>query len=134
MPFTAKVRGPSNWCWVYTLVITGTSSCGIQKFKKEMSDLFKMSDLGLLHYYVGIEVKQQAKGIFLSQGAYAKRVPEKAGMAECNPCQVPMESLLKLSKESAGSPVDATMYRSMAGSLKYLVNTQPNLAFSVGNC
>jgi hypothetical protein len=38
------------------LVIIVTSRSDIQKFMKEMTDMFKMSDMGLLHYYLGIEV------------------------------------------------------------------------------
>lgn len=56
----------------------------------------------------------------------------KAGMSDCNPCKIPLEPRLKLSKESTSPPVEATMYRSLVGSLRYLVNTRPDLAFSVG--
>jgi hypothetical protein len=52
-------------------------------------------------------------------------------MLDCNPCQVPMDPKVKLSKERNTPPVDATEYRSMVGSLRYLVNTRPDLAFSV---
>jgi hypothetical protein len=48
--------------------ITGASYDDIKLFKKEMAAAFKMSDLCLLHYYHGIEVKQGACGILLSQG------------------------------------------------------------------
>lgn len=118
--------------YVDDLVITGSNSSGIQKFKKEMTELFKMSDLGLLHYYLGIEVKQQVDGISLSQSNYAAKILEKAGMSDCNPCKIPKEPRLKLSMESTSPPVDATMYRSLVGSLRYLINTRPDLAFSVG--
>lgn len=118
--------------YVDDLVITGASSDDIKQFKKEMADTFKMSDLGLLHYYLGIEVKQSTSGISLSQGAYATKILEKSGMAGSNPCQIPMEPRLKLSKQSSEPLVDATMFRSIVGSLRYLVNTRPDLAFSVG--
>jgi hypothetical protein len=48
------------------------------------------------------------------------------------PYAVPMESRLKLQKESRSALVGATEYRSLAGSLRYLVNTRPDLAFAVG--
>ena len=118
--------------YVDDLVITGTDRDDLRVFKNEMAAAFKMSDLGLLHYYLGIEVKQSASGISLSQGAYAAKILERSGMAGCNPCQTPMEARLKLSKQSTESPVDATTYRSFIGSLRYLVNTRPDLAFSVG--
>ncbi|WVZ75291.1 hypothetical protein U9M48_023361 [Paspalum notatum var. saurae] len=91
-----------------------------------------MSDLGTLTYYLGIEVRQGRRGIELSQAAYARKVLEKAGMGACNPCATPMETRLKLSKHSASPAVDATEYRSLIGSLRYLMNTRPDLAFAVG--
>lgn len=118
--------------YVDDLIITGTSSNSINKFKVQMAEIFKMSDLGLLTYYLGIEVKQNVEGITLSQGSYAKKILEKAGMVDCNSCEVPMQAKLKLTKESNSPCVDATEYRSLVGSLRYLVNTRPDLAFSVG--
>ncbi|CAA6674080.1 unnamed protein product [Spirodela intermedia] len=72
-----------------------------------MADAFKMSDLGLLRYYLGIEVRQSARGTSISQGAYAAKILERSGMAGCNPCQVPMATRLKLSKRSTEPLVDA---------------------------
>ena len=115
--------------YVDDLMNPGASCDDIKKFKQEMAAAFKMSDLGLLHCYLGIEVKQSVSGISLSQGAYADKILERSGMTGCNPCQVPMETRLKLSKLSSEPPVDATTYRSIVGSLRYLVNTHPDLAF-----
>jgi hypothetical protein len=42
---------------------TGDCSSNIKKFKLEMAKVFSMSDLGLLHYYLGIEVIQCEKGV-----------------------------------------------------------------------
>jgi hypothetical protein len=70
--------------YVDDLVITRVDSVDIRKFKEEMSAAFKMSDLGILRYYLGIEVNQTLDGITLSQGAYAQKILERAGMAECN--------------------------------------------------
>lgn len=97
-----------------------------------MKAMFQMSDLGLLHYYLGMEVSQTENGITISQGAYAMKILEAAGMAGCNPSQIPMEPRLKLSKRSSAPAVDATKFRRIIGSLRYLVNSWPDLAFSVG--
>ena len=61
---------------------------------------------------------------------YAMKILEKLGLAECNPCQVPMEP--RLSKVSTYPHVDAFLYRSVIRSLRYLVNTRPDLAYSGG--
>lgn len=71
-------------------------------------------------------------GIIVSQSAYAAKILENAGMAGCNPSQVPMEPRLKLSKVSTAAAVDPTFYRSIVVSLRYLVNSRPDLAYSVG--
>jgi hypothetical protein len=118
--------------YVNDIIINGSDRDNIWSFKEEMTTAFKMSDLGLLHYYLGIEVKQSASSISLSQGAYAMKILERSNMTGCNPCHVPIEARLKLSKQSTQPLVDATTYRSIVGNLRYLVNTRPDFAFAVG--
>ncbi|KAL6348524.1 hypothetical protein AAG906_013144 [Vitis piasezkii] len=101
--------------YVDDLIITGECIQDIDKFKSQMKKLFSMSDLGLLSYYLGIEVCQNSQRITLNQSAYARKVLDKCGMKDCNPSQIPMEPHLKLSKESTNTYC-----------------TRPNLAFSVG--
>jgi hypothetical protein len=114
------------------LIITGADIEEIARFKHQMMDKFRMSDLGLLHFYFGIEFQQNASGITLSQGAYAGKLLERAGMADCNPAQVPMEHRLKLSKNCKAAATDPTFYRSVVGCLRYLVHTRPDISFAVG--
>jgi hypothetical protein len=52
--------------YVDDLVITGGDNTDISKFKEEMKAMFKMSDLGLLHYYLGLEMSQTEAGITIS--------------------------------------------------------------------
>jgi hypothetical protein len=85
-----------------------------------------------LSYYLGIEVRQTAEGLELKQETYAKKLLEKAGMANCNGCATPMESRIQLSKRSEAPAVDKTEYRSIIRSLRYLLHTRPHLSFSVG--
>ena len=118
--------------YVDDLIITGSSLEEVTRFKHEMTSLFKMSDLGELSYYLGIEVQQKGSMITLFQASYAKKLLQKAEMEDCNPCAVPMEPRLKLSKTGEGKPVDETFYRSMVGSLRYLVHTRPDITFAVG--
>jgi hypothetical protein len=77
-------------------------------------------------------VDQGEQGMTLSQGNYAMKILERYGLHDCNSCDVPMQPKLKLKKESSSPPVDQTEYRSLVGSLRYLVNTRPDLSFSVG--
>jgi hypothetical protein len=118
--------------YVDDLIIVWESTKEVSLFKAEMKNIFRMSDLGILSYYLGLEVKQDDRGISLSKRAYAAKLLEKIGMTSCNPCAVPMEAKLKLSKEGDSPLVDPTEYHSLIRSLRYLLHTRPELAFSVG--
>jgi len=80
---------------------------------------FEMTDLGLLSYYLGIEVCQKEDFITVKQSSYAKKVLEQFGMAECNPSKFPMEPRIKLSADKGGKPADTTTYRRMIGCLQW---------------
>jgi hypothetical protein len=117
--------------YVDDLVITGTKDAEVATFKEEVKVTFQMNDLRLLSY-LGIEVHQSDSGITLRQTAYVKLVVELAGFTDYNPALTPIEERLKLSRDSTMEEVDATQYRRLMGSLRYLVHTRPDLAFSVG--
>jgi hypothetical protein len=75
-----------------------------------MKKAFDMSNLGLLYFYLSIEVHQDASGITLRQTHYAKRILELGGMIGCNPSHTPMEEKLKLSQETTAEEVNPTHY------------------------
>jgi hypothetical protein len=118
--------------YVDDLIIIGSSNASVDDFKKEMMQNFSMSDLGLLSYYLGIQVNQKSRMTTLYQGSYTLKILELAGMKGYNSCHVPMDNILKLSKKDESSPVDKTKYRSIVGSLRYLINTRPDIAYVVG--
>uniref|UniRef100_A0ACD5YFN0 Uncharacterized protein n=1 Tax=Avena sativa TaxID=4498 RepID=A0ACD5YFN0_AVESA len=118
--------------YVDDLIITGTNPAAIEEFKLQMKKLFRMSDLGLLSYYLGIEVSQTEEGITLCQRSYAAKILEMAGLSSCNSCSTPMECRLKLVKDDGETAFDTTLYRSIIGSLRYLVNSRPDIAHAVG--
>lgn len=97
-----------------------------------MSDMFEMSNLGKLTYYLGIEVEQGYGFIELKQTSYAKKILGKAGLAECNPTKYPMDPKEQLTKDMGGKRVDVTQFKSLVGGLRYLVHTRPDIAYSVG--
>jgi hypothetical protein len=110
--------------YVDDLVITGYNNGNIMAFKNEMKNIFKMSNLGLLSYYLGIEVSQGTAGITLCQAAYAGKLLERSGLQGRNPAAAPMES--------STLEVNATEYMRIIGGLRYLIHTRPDLPYSVG--
>ncbi|WVZ98610.1 LOW QUALITY PROTEIN: hypothetical protein U9M48_044025 [Paspalum notatum var. saurae] len=128
-------NGGNAWpvgVYVDDLVITGVKDAEVAAFKEETKATFRMSDTGPLSFYPGIEVHRDDSGITLRQTAYAKRVVELAGLTDRNPALTPMEERAKPSRDGTTEEVDATRCRRLVGSLRYLVHTRPDLAFSVG--
>jgi hypothetical protein len=90
-----------------------------------------MKDLGLMHYFLGLEVWQSPKKIFLNQGKYAVEILKRFDMLECKSMNTPMETNLKLLVDTSSELVDATLYRQVICSLMYLTNTRPDICFVV---
>ena len=92
--------------------------------KRKLATEFEMKDLGMMHYFLGMEVWQNAHGILLGQGKYALEILKRFRMMDCKAITTPMASNLKLLSDASSELVDATMYRQMIGSLMYLTNTR----------
>jgi len=118
--------------YVDDVIFMGNNGKMLEEFKKAMTREFEMTDMGLMKFFLGLEIKQGESGIFLSQEKFAKEILRKFKMADCNPVSTPMEPGAKLSKFDGGERVDASRYRSLVGSLRYLTSTRPDLSLSVG--
>lgn len=117
--------------YVDDLVFTGNSEEMVREFKESMKTEFEMTDMGLLHYFLGIEVKQEQKRISISQHRYAKELLKRFNMVGSSPVSTPMEFGSKFSKNTFEDNVNPSLYRSMVGSLMYLTATRPDIMFSV---
>ncbi|KAL2325690.1 hypothetical protein Fmac_024748 [Flemingia macrophylla] len=89
-----------------------------------------MTDLGKMNYFLGMEIYQCNVGIFISQKRYALEVLKKFHMEKCKPMTTPLVANEKLSLHDSTSKVDASIYRSLIGSLLYLSATRPNIMFA----
>jgi Reverse transcriptase (RNA-dependent DNA polymerase) len=56
------------------LIFVGNSQKLIDEFKKVMNLEFEMTDLGMMSYFLDLEIKQDKSEIFISQGAYARDI------------------------------------------------------------
>ncbi|GKV17211.1 hypothetical protein SLEP1_g27745 [Rubroshorea leprosula] len=99
-----------------------------------MQGEFKMSMMGELNFFLGLQIKQSNEGIFINQTMYTKELLKKFGMEKAKPQPTPMSSTLKLDKDEQGKPFDQKLFRSMIGSLLYLTASRPNIMFSVCLC
>jgi hypothetical protein len=92
-----------------------------------------MTDLGLMHYFLELEVWQRQDKIFMAQGKYTVDVLKRFGMMDCKSMSTPMiTNLRKLHDSDTGSElVDPTMYRQLIGSLMYMIHTRPDICYAV---
>ena len=117
--------------YVDDIIYTGSSKKLIENFKELMMKEFEMSDLGLLHYFLGLEVHQTKQGIFISQGKYVYDLLKKFRMSNCNATSTPMNANERLTNEDGSGRADAKVFRSIVGRLIYLTHTRPNIVFAV---
>ena len=99
------------------LIFTSSNPRMFDEFKNEMTKEFEMTDIGLMSYYLGIEVKQEDNDIMITQEGYAKEVLKKFKMDDSNPVGTPMECEIKLSKHEEGNKVDPILYKNLVGSV-----------------
>jgi hypothetical protein len=99
--------------------------------KNKLATEFEMKVLGLMHYFLGLEVWQSPEKIFLNQGKYVVEILKRFDMLECKAMNTPMEMNLKLLVDNLSELVDATLYRQIIGSLMYLTNTMRDICFVV---
>jgi hypothetical protein len=116
--------------YVDDLFLTGEENL-ISECKKRLASEFEMKYLGLMNYFLGLEVWQSPERIFLNQGKYAVKILKRVDMLECKSMNTPMEAKLKLLVDTSSELIDATLYRQIIGSLMYLMNTRPDICFAV---
>ncbi|GJS39290.1 retrovirus-related pol polyprotein from transposon TNT 1-94 [Tanacetum coccineum] len=105
-----------------------------ETFSKVMCSKFQMSMMGKLSFFLGLQISQSLRGIFLNQSKYALESLKKYGMETCEPAGTPMVEKSKLDEDLQGKVVDATRYRGMIGTLMYLTSSRPDLVFAMCMC
>lgn len=120
--------------YVDDILLTGNCHSVIDSFKRYLDDKFKIKDLGILHYFLGIEAVPVHDNICLSQHKYTVNLISKFGLTACKPAMVPMDQGLKLSTDvSTNDPylADPGIFQHLVGKLIYLTITRPDISFSV---
>ena len=95
--------------YVDDLILTGSDPNLINHVKSSLKKKFEMTDLGHLHYFLGLQVLQSKEGITLSQSKYACDLLHHFHMEDCKPSPSPFQSGFKLSVTFTTPEVDATL-------------------------
>ncbi|XP_068304332.1 uncharacterized mitochondrial protein AtMg00810-like [Pyrus communis] len=92
--------------YVDDLIFTENDAKMFDEFKKSMMKEFEMTDLGLMHYYLGLEVIQTTAGNFIYQKKNVHDILKRFQMDDCKPFGTPVEVGLKLCKDKGGKDVN----------------------------
>ncbi|GKB01718.1 retrovirus-related pol polyprotein from transposon TNT 1-94 [Tanacetum coccineum] len=111
---------------------TNTSMC--DEFANQMTSKFKMSMMGQMSFFLGLQISQSLRGIFINQSKYASKIVKKYGLNTTDFVDIPMIETKKLDEDLQRKPVDATLYRGMIGSLMYHTASRPDLNHVVCLC
>ena len=120
--------------YVDDIIVASKTDSQIGKFKTLIGDRFKIKDLGLLNYFLGVTVDQRTDGsIFIGQKSYTNALLEKYSMTDCKPVGTPVSTDVKLTLSTDGQkPADTRLYQSAVGSLLHLsLRTRPDISFAV---
>jgi len=117
--------------YVDDLIFTRNDGAMFNKFKNSIMKEFEMTNLGNMHYFLGLVVVQSNDAIFVCQKKYVRKIQNRFKMKDCNSTHTPVEFGLKLHKDEEGEKVDSMMYKQMVSSLMCLTAIGPDIMYAV---
>jgi len=90
-----------------------------------------MKDMGLMHYFLSLEVWKGDGEIFVRQGKYTSEILKRFHMQDYKPMDTPLGTRWRKQDASTRVAIDATIYKHLVGSLMYLVNARADICFAV---
>lgn len=117
--------------YVDDIVIANNSDDAADLTKDQLQSHFKLCDLGLLKYFLGLEIARSKEDINVCQRKYDLELLNDTNMLGCKPSSIPIEPNQRLSKDDGDIFEDVELYRRLIGKLIYLTITRPDLCFSV---
>ena len=117
--------------YVDDILITGSNSQLIEQVIHNLSSEFALKDLGKFNYFLGLEVTPSIQGLHLSQTKFIGDILKKANMLDSKSFNTPMNTTDKLHKDKGAAFSNPSLYRSIVGSLQYVLLTRPDIAYVV---
>ncbi|GJW22167.1 putative ribonuclease H-like domain-containing protein [Tanacetum coccineum] len=128
-------QAPRAWYVYVDDIIFGSSNPKLCKeFEVLMHEKFKMSAMGELTFFLGLQVLQNKDGIFILQDKYIGDILKKFGYTDVRTTKTSMDRENPWGKDGPGKYVDLYLYRSMIRSLMYLTALRPDIMFVVCVC
>ncbi|GKA52428.1 retrovirus-related pol polyprotein from transposon TNT 1-94 [Tanacetum coccineum] len=120
--------------YVDDIIFASTNIAMCNEFANQMTTKFKMLMMRQMSFFLGLQISQNPRGIFINQSKYASEIVKKYGMLTTDSVDTPLVEKSKLDKDLQGKQVDATLYYGMIGSLMYLTSSRPDLIYAVCLC
>ena len=117
--------------YVDDLIFTGSWKSRIESMMRAMETQFEMTDLGLLHYFLGFEIYQTPRGIFFSQQKYTRSILERFQRTNCRPIGTPLEPTENVSLHDPLPQIDLDRYRNVVSCLVWLSYSRPDICYVV---
>ncbi|GKD97948.1 retrovirus-related pol polyprotein from transposon TNT 1-94, partial [Tanacetum coccineum] len=116
--FTRHARNNILLVQIYVgdIIFASTNIVMCDEFANQMTTKFKMSMMGQMSFFLGLQISQSPRGIFINQSIYASEIVKKYGLHSTNSVDTPMIENKKLEKIYM-KPVDATLFMAILGSL-----------------
>jgi hypothetical protein len=123
-------------CQIYVddIIFGCTNESFCDEFSKIMTDMFEMSMMGVLTFFLGFQIKQVKEETFISQTKYTRDILKKIGMDKAKPINKSMVTNGHLDIDLGGTLIDQKVYRSMIRSLLYLYASKTDIMFSLCMC
>ncbi|GJU46458.1 putative RNA-directed DNA polymerase, partial [Tanacetum coccineum] len=120
--------------YVDDFIITGNSLDEIEKLKAYLKSNFMLKDLGVMKYFLGIEVLDNANGICMTQRKYCLELIHEFGLLAAKPVTTPLpENCVLVVGESDSDKFLKNIfeYQKLLGKLIYLTHTRPDISYAV---
>jgi hypothetical protein len=123
--------------WVDDILLFSPNKVAIQSLKTKLSAKYRMSDLGPVQQFLGIQIERdrQKRTLRIHQKPYIEAILKRFQMDNCNGVATPMETNLQLDPATDdASPIERIDYQRAIGSIMYaMLGTRPDLAFAVSS-
>ncbi|XP_071705062.1 uncharacterized mitochondrial protein AtMg00810-like [Rutidosis leptorrhynchoides] len=120
--------------YVDDIIFGSTDQKMVDEFQDVMQKRFKMSSLGAINIFLGLQVDQTEKCIFLHQSKYVADILSRFKMEDERITKNPLSVNHEITPENTGRKVNPTLYRAIIGSLMYLTVSRPDIMFATCLC
>ncbi|GJR71340.1 retrovirus-related pol polyprotein from transposon TNT 1-94 [Tanacetum coccineum] len=127
--FTQKVGNGLLLIQIYVddIIFASTNTSMCNEFANLITTKFKMSIMGQMSFFLGLQISQSPRCIFINQSKFASKIVKKYGLLTSDYVDTPLVEKNKLNEDLQGKQVDATVYCFMIESLMYLTSSRPDL-------